>query len=165
MFPLKIERVTGGGGMLRMRYDDTYDVTESGDVVNVETGRVLSMRRRRDGYKTIRLYKPGHPNHYHGLVHRLVALVWIPNPERKPCVDHIDRNKHNNSASNLRWVTHSENSLNYDQPLGASGYRHIVQRPGGTWALLVNRRSIYHSSTHSTLEEAIAARDALLREV
>jgi len=45
-------------------------------------------------------------------VHRAVAELYVPNPDNKPCVDHIDGNKHNNRADNLRWVTWSENMRN-----------------------------------------------------
>lgn len=45
-------------------------------------------------------------------VHRLVAQMFIPNPEKKPCIDHIDGNKHNNHVDNLRWVTYKENNNN-----------------------------------------------------
>ena len=57
-----------------------------------------------------------HSNYYRfgpGLfVHRAVAELFIPNPDNKPCVDHIDTNTFNNRVSNLRWVTYEENQNN-----------------------------------------------------
>ena len=56
-------------------------------------------------------------NYKNYLVHRLVAETFIPNPENKPCIDHIDRNRLNNNVSNLRWVTVKENNLNQKKNL------------------------------------------------
>lgn len=57
-----------------------------------------------------------HPTRYYQVfllyVHRMVAETFIPNPENKPQVDHIDTNRFNNRIDNLRWVTQSENNLN-----------------------------------------------------
>lgn len=47
-----------------------------------------------------------------GRIHRLVAEIYIPNPDNKPCIDHINGDKHDNRACNLRWVTYSENMMN-----------------------------------------------------
>ena len=47
-------------------------------------------------------------NNHQFSVHRLVAQAFIPNPENKPQVDHIDSNPLNNAASNLQWVTQEE---------------------------------------------------------
>ena len=59
-----------------------------------------------DGYYRI------HIRHKMYKVHRLVAETFIPNPDNKPLIDHIDRNPSNNDVSNLRWVTHQENMNN-----------------------------------------------------
>ena len=65
-------------------------------------------------------------DHNHYKIHRLVAKHYIPNPENKPFVDHIDRNTLNNDISNLRWVTHLENMNNQGMSKNnTSGHKNI----------------------------------------
>lgn len=55
-------------------------------------------------------------------VHRLMAETFLPNPQNKPTVDHIDRNPSNNFLSNLRWATQSEQNENSGIVLNAADY-------------------------------------------
>ena len=87
-----------------------YEVSSVGRIRNSKTGRVLKTQPRKDGYVGIQLSKDGKIKNL--LTHRLVALAFIENPSEKPDVDHIDRNKANNSIDNLRWSTTSENLMN-----------------------------------------------------
>lgn len=61
------------------------------------------------GYKGVILTKD--KKRYPKKVHRLVAQEFIPNPENKPQINHIDCNKTNNSVENLEWCTNSENQI------------------------------------------------------
>jgi hypothetical protein len=69
-------------------------------------GNIIELITIKTGYVSVKL------NNKYQYVHRLVALAFIPNPENKRCVDHIDHNRSNNNLSNLRWATHGENGKN-----------------------------------------------------
>lgn len=89
-------------------YEEFYEVSNQGDVRTKRYGRLLKIQKQR--YSTVGLSKNGSCRYK--TVHRIVAEAFIPNQEKKPCIDHIDTNPYNNKVSNLRWVTHSENSNN-----------------------------------------------------
>lgn len=71
---------------------------------------IMKQQTDRGGYSYIMLNYPSTRLKKFCLIHRLVALAFIPNPENKKEVNHIDGNKLNNHISNLEWVTSSENS-------------------------------------------------------
>lgn len=88
-------------------YEGKYTVDIFGNVKNSK-GEVLKKRENEFGYYDIGLYKNNKQSRYK--VHRLVAKAFIPNPQNKEQVNHIDGNKHNNCVWNLEWVTAKENT-------------------------------------------------------
>lgn len=86
-----------------------YSVSNLGNVRNDTTGKQLKTFSSNNSYCQLDLFHDTVRERV--LVHRLVAIVFIPNLENKPFVNHIDGNKQNNCVDNLEWVTPSENSI------------------------------------------------------
>ena len=76
-------------------------------------GKSLLKDRAYDGYDRIVLSKEGKKTLFPA--HRLVALTFIPNPENKPFINHINGCKHDNRVENLEWCTASENMRHADR--------------------------------------------------
>lgn len=76
---------------------------------NEDLGRKLKPGVHPKGYCYVDICNKG--KRKSARVHRLVALAFIPNPENKPQVNHIDGNKQNNNVGNLEWVTNRENRI------------------------------------------------------
>ena len=83
-----------------------YEVSNTGLVRNATTGKLRTQQE--DLYMFVTLTSG--IQHKRCRVHRLVAEAFIPNPEALPVVNHKDKNKTNNDASNLEWVTHQYNT-------------------------------------------------------
>ena len=78
-----------------------YSINRHGDVRNDKTGKIKKPYiNKENGYLTVDLYKNNKSMKV--TVHRLIAEAFIPNPHNKPCIDHKDGNRQNNSISNLR---------------------------------------------------------------
>lgn len=103
-------------------FEGLYEVSSLGNVKTLEReiynaqGKLHYRRKERllkvngSRYPSVVLCKDG--KIYPKAVHRLVAQAFIPNPENKPFIDHIDTDPYNNRVDNLRWVTQQENCLN-----------------------------------------------------
>lgn len=96
-------------------YEGLYEISNLGRVKSLNYNhtkkeKILKNVENGKGYLMVCLTKNG--KHKLFLVHRLVAEAFIPNPENKPCVDHINTIKNDNRVENLRWVTCEENSNN-----------------------------------------------------
>ena len=87
--------------------DWSYSVTEDGQVLN-KNNKTMCQWTDNVGYKQCNLYKDGKKKYVR--IHRLVAELFVPNPNNLPQVNHIDGNKLNNHYTNLEWVSNSQNT-------------------------------------------------------
>lgn len=105
-------------------YEDLYEVSNKGQVRSKENrkvvqregqqsfarkygGKVLHNNVNMWGYLQVSLSKDGVRKTH--TVHRLVMEAFVPNPNKLPCINHIDENKQNNDLRNLEWCTYQYN--------------------------------------------------------
>lgn len=93
--------------IIKKMEDWPYSVTEDGQVLN-KNNKPMCQWTDNVGYKQCNLYKDGKKKYVR--VHRLVAELFVPNPNNLPQVNHIDGNKLNNHYTNLEWVNNSQNT-------------------------------------------------------
>lgn len=81
------------------------------------------------GYKYVQLFIKD--KRHNVSVHHAVASAFLPNPDAKPTVNHIDGNKQNNFVGNLEWATYSENHI-HAYTTGLRNAQHVADRQRGS---------------------------------
>ena len=146
--------------------NNNYSVSNFGRVRNNRTSKIVKGSKNSNGYLNLDYTIEG-TRHYKK-IHRLVALAFIPNPDDKAEVDHIDNNKTNNNAYNLRWCTHSENGQNKGiQSNNTTGTKGIYYRKDNkNWRAIIQHNGVSINLGHfKTKEEAIYARKKKANEL
>ncbi len=133
-------------------YENLYKISTHGNVYSFISKRFLRPSiNKKTKYKCVVLFKNQSAKTWK--IHRLVANTFIPNPDNKPFIDHIDGNKLNNNVENLRWVTAKENSNNrHSKSLG------FIPRPTrGKSVLCVETNITYPSFAEAARQTGIRA--------
>ena len=106
-----------------------YMITEEGKLYRtLKSGDIKQIIGSQNGHGYIQVTLMDGKEKMIRLMHRLVAEQYIPNPEHKLMVDHIDENKANNNVDNLRWVTHQENVRYYNTNEGREYQRNLARQ-------------------------------------
>jgi hypothetical protein len=146
-----------------------YEVSNLGNVVSLNynhTGhrQLLKPYCHRDMYLNVVLQNNSYRTKQ--LVHRLVAFSFVENldPENFTIVDHIDRNRQNNRADNLRWTNYSGNAFNQAFKGNKLGHQYIrLQNKCKSYRVFIRARG--YDKTFGTLAEALEARDNFLKNI
>ena len=82
-------------------YEGLYKINQNGEVWSCWYNKIMKPQEK-EGYLCLNLKRSDRKHKCY--IHRLLAIQYIENPDNLPEIDHIDRNRQNNSLSNLRWV-------------------------------------------------------------
>jgi hypothetical protein len=137
-----------------------YGISSNGVVCNLKTGKILAVQLNKGGYQTIKLKGKVL------LIHRLVAMAYIPNVDNKPEIDHINRVKTDNNVNNLRWASRQENEVNkIMNKNNTSGFRGIYCDPNYKWVLRIRLKNNSHGFPENYFKVFNNVEDAIIERL
>ena len=147
-----------------------YEVSNLGEVRNVESQRFLRGTHDKDGYIHICIHVRGMNYKKYFRIHRLVALAFIPQVEHMDQVDHIDRNRTNNCVDNLRWCNNQINNCNRkDQSRFGAHLTDMTLGKHEYWRVNFNGKGVKimknFNKKNTTLDDAQRIRDILTEDL
>lgn len=133
-----------------------YLVSTDGRVYSCQTNELVGSDGS-NGYRRVNL-RDDDGNVTRWSIHRLVATVFIPNPDNKPMVDHADHDRSNNNVSNLSWVSANENMWNMRaHSRGSSKYKGVTwDKYANKWKAQIRENKKDHHLGHFVVEEDAA---------
>lgn len=96
---------------VKIKGSETYEISNLCRIRTIKMKTYLPQGKIAKGYRSVSLMNVNGKRSASYYMHRLMAEAFLPNPENKRCVNHINGNKSDNSIKNLEWVTHSENAI------------------------------------------------------
>tara|TARA_R110000782_G_C14741419_1_gene406216 strand:- start:317 stop:829 length:513 start_codon:yes stop_codon:yes gene_type:complete len=162
---MKIYLISINKKMTTIKDYENYLIFEDGKIINTLTGREMKNKIDKYGYKQIGLCNGIKRKFF--TIHRLIALSFIPNPDNKPCVDHINRNTQDNRIENLRWATRSENDRNrscYSNTGKQFIYKQIRKNRSDRYIFNIKRPELKKSYSNKDLQNVIEYRNKFCEE-
>lgn len=149
-------------------YEGRYKINKNGEVWSCQSNKFMKQTLNSCGYYVINLNKKTE------YIHRLLALQFIPNPEKLPMIDHIDLNSQNNNLENLRWASKSTNEQNTTRrKTNTTGFKNIQDQTNKSKNGFINKYWVIHirienfkcqisyNKSKYTLEEVVEFRNKI----
>lgn len=143
-------------------YERLYAIEEDGRVWSYLSNKYLKHIDSSRGYYIVTLVKDKVKKYYK--IHRLIAETYIPNPDNKPFIDHINRDRKDNRIDNLRWATQSENNQNKTvHKTNKLNEQYISYDTTLKYYLFsITRNGIKHYKRFKTIDDAISYKNEYL---
>jgi len=139
-----------------------YMISNFGNLKNKKTNRILRQWIAGNGYKYCRIIN--NDGHKKITIHSLITKIFLGEKPDNYEIDHIDRNKLNNSIENLRYVSKKDNCLNKNietkkRKNSKNEHHHIILNKWNSYQLSIQCKYI---GSYKSLEEAIKKRDEII---